>query len=379
MALSAKSERRLRSQLKTTQARLAELEATIAAIQSGDVDGVVVEGPTGSQIYTLASREEPYRVLAEGMSEGAATLTVGGTILLCNRRLAEVAGVTSDRLLGSSFVELLPEPERAGFFEMMECAQHENARRESHLLGPGAALPVQLSLSAIPLEDGEPRLCLILTDLSEQKRAQQQREQLAAVVDSSGDAIISKTLTGTIVAWNRAAQKIFGYSAAEAVGKSMLTLIPRERAQEESDILGRIRRGESVEHFETVRLRKDGTIIDVAVTISPIRASSGEIVGASTVARDISERKRAEQKLRDASRYTRSLIEASLDPLVTISREGKITDVNEATEKVTGFGREQLIGSDFSDYFSNPEKARNGYQEVFDRGFVRDYPLAIRH
>ncbi len=295
MGLSAKSERRLRSQLKTTKARLAELEATIAAIQSGDVDGVVVEGPKGSQIYTLASREEPYRVLAEGMSEGAATLGAGGTILFCNRRLAEMAGVASERLLGSSFAELLPEPERAGFREMMERAQQENARCESRLLGPGAALPVQLSLSAIPLEDEEPNLCLILTDLSEQKRAQQQREQLAAVVDSSGDAIISKTLTGTIVAWNRAAQKIFGYSAAEAVGKSMLTLIPGERAQEESDILERIRRGESVEHFETVRLRKDGTVIDVAATISPIRASSGEIVGASTVARDISEKKRAEE------------------------------------------------------------------------------------
>src|SRR3990172_915676 len=95
--------------------------------------------------------------------------------------------------------------------------------------------------------------------------------------------------------------------------------------------------------------------------------------------RDISEQKRVEEQLRAASLYARSLLEASLDPLVTISPEGKIMDVNKATELVTGVSREQLIGSDFSEYFTEPEKAREGYQQVFTKGFVKDYPLAIRH
>ncbi|MBI3193322.1 MAG: PAS domain-containing protein, partial [Ignavibacteriae bacterium] len=94
---------------------------------------------------------------------------------------------------------------------------------------------------------------------------------------------------------------------------------------------------------------------------------------------DISEKKQAEEQLRYASQYARSLIEASLDPLVTISPDGKITDVNEATVKVTGVPREELIGSDFSNYFTEPEKARQGYQQVFAKGFVSDYPLTIRH
>jgi PAS domain S-box-containing protein len=121
--------------------------------------------------------------------------------------------------------------------------------------------------------------------------------QLEALVHSALDAIVGKTLNGTITAWNRGAEKLFGYSSSEALGESLQMLLPEERANEESDILARIARGENVEHFETVRVRKDGKNVDVSVTISPIRDSGGAIVGASKIARDITERKRAEKKL----------------------------------------------------------------------------------
>lgn len=124
------------------------------------------------------------------------------------------------------------------------------------------------------------------------------RGWLAAIVEYSDDAIISKGLNGTITAWNRGAERMFGYSAVEAVGKPMLMLFPPERGNEESDILARIGRGESVEHFETVRIRKDGTRIDISATISPIRDSAGTIVGASKIARDITERKKDDQEIR---------------------------------------------------------------------------------
>ncbi len=139
----------------------------------------------------------------------------------------------------------------------------------------------------------------IRVDITERKRAEEVRERLAAVVESSDDAIIGKTVDGTITSWNRGAEKVFGYSSAEAVGKPMQMLVPPERANEGPDILARIGRGESVDHFETIRVRKDGTYIDVSTTISPIRDSSGVIVGASKIARDITERKRAEQRLAD--------------------------------------------------------------------------------
>jgi PAS domain S-box-containing protein len=127
-------------------------------------------------------------------------------------------------------------------------------------------------------------------------------EQLSLIVGFSDDAIITKTLDGTITAWNRGAEKVFGYSAAEMVGKPMLVLLPPERVNEESDILNRIGHGDNVDHFETVRLKKDGTSIHVSVTISPIRNSNGIIVGASKIARDITQRKQAEDALREKER-----------------------------------------------------------------------------
>lgn len=148
----------------------------------------------------------------------------------------------------------------------------------------------------------EQRTAALQSEVVVRKRTEEMRERLAAIVESSDDAIISKTLDGTISAWNRGAEKVFGYSAAEMVGKPMRVLFPPERIDEESDILARIKRGESVEHFETVRVRKDGTNIDVSVTISPIRDGHGVIVGASKVARDITGRKQAEEALREKER-----------------------------------------------------------------------------
>jgi PAS domain S-box-containing protein len=148
----------------------------------------------------------------------------------------------------------------------------------------------------------EQRTAALQSEVAVRKRTEEMRERLAAIVDSSDDAIISKTLDGTISAWNGGAEKIFGYSASEAVGKPMLMLLPPERIDEEADILARMSRGESVQQFETVRVRKDGMSIDVSVTISPIRDGNGAVVGASNVARDITERKLKEEALREKER-----------------------------------------------------------------------------
>src|ERR1700693_2551510 len=180
---------------------------------------------------------------------------------------------------------------------------------------------------------------------------------LAAVVDSSDDAIISKSLDGTITSWNRGAEIVFGYPASEAVGQPMLMLIPPNRVEEEFDILARIGRGESVEHIETVRLRKDGKTIAISATISPITESSSAIVGASTIARDITDRNQAEDRLaeqteelsRQAEELLRSqqaleaqsqmlklVLDSMGEGLVAADREGHFLIWNDSASKLMG-------------------------------------------
>ncbi|MBK5274549.1 MAG: PAS domain S-box protein, partial [Desulfuromonadales bacterium] len=209
--------------------------------------------------------------------------------------------------------------------------------------------------------------------------AEDHRSFLASIVESSDDAIVGKTPEGIITSWNPAAERMYGYTSKEVVGKHISILLPPDRPKEMEDILAKIRKGERVEHYETLRVRKDGTSIHVSLTVSPIHDAAGRLIGVSSIKRDISERKRAEEHFQATSQYVRSLIESSLDPLVTISPEGKITDVNEATIKVTGMRREKLVGTDFSNYFTEPENARKGYEQVFSKGSVIDYPLTIRH
>src|SRR5262249_15808349 len=136
-------------------------------------------------------------------------------------------------------------------------------------------------------------------DITERKEAEVKAERLAAIVEFSEDAIVGKDLEGIVTSWNRGAEKTFGYSASEMIGQSITQLIPDDRKQEETEILRRIRRGENARHFETERLKKDGARIFVSAAVSPIKDSSGEIVGASKVARDITERKQAEKRLRE--------------------------------------------------------------------------------
>jgi PAS domain S-box-containing protein len=138
------------------------------------------------------------------------------------------------------------------------------------------------------------------TDITERKRAEQATLLLAAIVESSHDAIVSKSLNGVITSWNKGAERLFGYAAEEAVGQNITLIIPPERRDEERTILEQLSRGERVDHFETVRMRKDGSLLDVSLTISPMKDASGRVVGASKLARDITERKHAEEALRQA-------------------------------------------------------------------------------
>ncbi len=227
--------------------------------------------------------------------------------------------------------------------------------------------------------DGSPMILEMGIDITERKRAEEEWAILASIVEHSEDAIIGKSLDGTIMSWNTGAMKMYGYSAEEAVGRHVSMLVPPGMEDDLVYILNHIRTGDPVFRCDTIRKGKGGKIIQVALTISPIKNRNGALIGASTIARDITERKKAEEAIKKANAYNRSLIEASLDPLVTISPDGTISDVNNATIRVTGYARGELVGTDFSDYFTEPDKAKAGYERVFRDGLVRDLSLEIRH
>src|SRR5205823_12069886 len=159
----------------------------------------------------------------------------------------------------------------------------------------GSEILVELAITAIKI-DHAPIFTAYLRDISDRKRSEEASRQLAAIVESSDDAIISKDLNGFITSWNKGAERIFGYTADEVMGKPVSILAAPDHRYEMPEILSKIKQGQSVEHYETRRCRKDGEIIDVALTVSPVRDASGRITGASKIARDITERKRAEQE-----------------------------------------------------------------------------------
>lgn len=155
-----------------------------------------------------------------------------------------------------------------------------------------------ISAHCTPLFDARGRIngCVVmLNDITLQKKFEQGQGRLSAIVASSDDAILSKNLDGIIQTWNKGAERIFGYTAEEAIGQHILMLIPQDRHDEEPGIIARIKTGERVDHFETIRRRKDGSLIDISLTISPVKNAKGEIIGASKVARDISDKKRSEE------------------------------------------------------------------------------------
>lgn len=176
--------------------------------------------------------------------------------------------------------------------------------------------------SAAPIKDDHGHttgVILIFRDMTEKRQASELKNHLAAIVESSDDVIISKDLNGIITSWNRAAEKILGFRAEEAIGQHISLIMPPEHVDDAAKILGRIRRGERVEHYETKRRRKDGTVIDVSLTVSPIRRYDGTIIGASKVARDITDRKRADERLAESEQRFRALVTATSDVVYRMS------------------------------------------------------------
>ena len=267
---------------------------------------------------------------------------VQGTITYVNDKFCAISQYSKDELIGQNHRIVNSSYHPKKFFQQMYGTivsgqvWHGEIKNRAK---DGSIYWVDTTIVPFLGEDGKPRQYVAIgADITELKLAEGVRERLAAAVESSSDAIISRTLDGRITAWNPGAEKLFGYSSLEALGKPLQMLVPPERVNEESDALARIGRGERVDYFETVRVRKDGTNVDVSVTILPIKDSAGAIVGASKIARDIGERKRTEQALHELSKVL------DLAQVLVCDMESHIVLWNLGSEKLYGFTKGEAVG-----------------------------------
>ncbi|MDQ1538757.1 MAG: hypothetical protein QOE58_3150 [Actinomycetota bacterium] len=326
----------------------------------------------------MFSKATRFESLLEAVPNALVGMDTSGTIRFVNHQSELLFGYERDDLVGRHVETLVPEV----LWHVYQAHQGDYfADPRSRSMGldlemrgrrsDGVEFPVIISLSGIDTGDVLLEFAAV-SDVTNRKRAFEKAQRMTAIVENSDDAIIGQTLRGTITSWNPAAEKMYGYSGNEIIGRSIDLLAPQDRAGEIAAILARITSGQSVEHFETIRMRKDGTALRVSISVSPIRDEGGQVVGASNIARDMTEARRAFEA-------ARAMIETSQDSLVTINADGMITDANEATVKVTGVPREELIGTDFSNYFTDPESGRQAYRRVFEEGAVNDHALSIRH
>jgi PAS domain S-box-containing protein len=286
--------------------------------------------------------------IIESSDDAIVSKNLDGVILTWNRGAERIFGYTAEEAVGKPVTILIPpdrldeEPDILDRVRRGERIDHyETVRRHKD----GSLLDISLTVSPIRNQSGRVvGASKIARDITDRKRDDLAAQWLAAIVESSDDAIISKNVDGIIQTWNRGAERIFGYKAEEVVGKPVTILIPPDRLDEEPGFLARIRRGERIDHYETVRRRKDGTLLDVSLTVSPVKDRHGQVTGASKIARDITERKKVEAELRESERRLQELLAAIPAAIYTTDANGKITYYNE--QAVALAGRTPTLGSD---------------------------------
>jgi PAS domain S-box-containing protein len=327
------------------------------------------------------------RSLLETSLDPLVTIDPAGKITDVNEATVWATGIPRELLIGTDFCDFFTDPQQA------RCGYQEAFEKGSITDFPltirhkdGRLTDVLYNAAKYRDSYGDVRgVFAAARDITESRRVALRLAETRVLLDnilqsSTKYSIIGEDLDRKILYWNEGARRSYGYTAEEIVGKSQDILqTPEDGASGAIDRLFATATTKGLAEADFQRVRKDGTRFPGNVVVTRRDDSSGNPIGYLVISNDISEKQLAEEQLRSASQYARSLIEASLDPLATISPDGKITDVNHATQLITGRTRESLIGTDFAIHFTEPEKARAGYRAVFTKGFVIDYPLAIRH
>jgi PAS domain S-box-containing protein len=284
--------------------------------------------------------------------DGIITMDEEGRITDFNPAAEQLLGFRHEEIIGQALAEtIIPErfrdAHRRGLIRFVESGESSVIGRRLELpvlRRDGTEVEAEIAVSASRLENGRIVFSGYVRDLTERRKSERAAQQLASIIESSNDAIVSKDLDGIITTWNRGAERIFGYRTEEVIGKPITIIIPPDRLEEEPRILAKIRAGERIDHFETVRRHKDGRLIDISLTVSPMRDRKGQIVGASKIARDITDRKQADERVKASERYLQELLAAIPAAIYTTDADGKITFYNEAAVELSG--RRPEIGRD---------------------------------
>jgi PAS domain S-box-containing protein len=321
----------------------------------------------------LRAEREQYRVTLASIGDAVIATDTNGRVTFLNRIAQELTGWGGEDAAGrplESVFRIVDEHTRRPAENPARRALREGrvvglANHTLLVARDGTERPIDDSGAPIRDEFGAVAgVVLVFRDIAERKAAEEARARLAAIVESSDDAIVSKTLDGTILSWNAGAERIFGYTAAEAVGKPITLIIPPERLAEEHEILGRLSRGERVEHFETVRVAKGGRRVHIALTISPVRDAEGRVVGASKVARDVTDRRRAEEALREKDERLQLLVGHATDyALVMTDSEGRVLEWAGGAERITGWREDEVRGRPAAVLFTPEDRAAGRPEE----------------
>ncbi len=289
---------------------------------------------------SLRDSESRFRAIFESAGTGIAVEDLDGRIVETNLALQQMLGYTGlelQALTRQDFTHTRDHQEDRAHYDELLSGRSEYFQVEKRFVRrDGRILWGRLTVSMVREAGGKPQFALVMIeDITERQRVEEAHLQNAAIVEFSNDAIISKTFDGVIFSWNPAAERVYGYTAQEANGRSVSIIVPPDREKEFERILERIKQGEHIDNFETTRMRKDGSIIYVSMTTSPIKDVAGRIIGASSISRDITGRKQAEAALRESEENYRKLVELSPDGIL-IQCEGKYVYLNSAAVAIAG-------------------------------------------
>jgi PAS domain S-box-containing protein len=293
----------------------------------------------------LHESEERFRSTFEQAAVGIGHIAPDGHWLRANQKLAEITGYSPEELSNLTFQQIThPEDLPVDMAQAAKLAAGEldhYVMEKRYIRKDGSIVWVNRTVSAVRDADGKPKYSIsVIEDIHARKIAEETAHRLAAIVESSDDAIVSKDLSGTITSWNAAAQRMLGYTAEEAVGHPIDMIVPPEKLDEEAQVIARLRAGDRIDHYETVRINKAGERRNVSLTISPVKDSQGRIIGSSKIVHDSAARTQAEQ----AQSRLAAIVESSDDVIVSKDLNGIINSWNPAAERTFGYSAQEAIG-----------------------------------